>query len=257
MNILRYILGLAVLVVVAAVGELVSNEIRARLDRIPLAVLAAAARRLPKEQRAELYGQAWLPELRYILQGDESMPITRLVHGMRYALRLWFSAPKISCEINGDAARKPISRLLSMIFRPSFRTAMLLNYLPVGAVIISNTVAHGSWVATLMVASSGTANLASYTFVGRWLVRRGRRITFTWRERRGAAPLRAAIAPTALVLTWWAAVAPLLNQHGSLAHLLTILTPGVFAIFLSLNIFGFAVNIETRQGDIASTASTA
>ena len=51
MNILRYICGLVVLVLVAAVGELVSDEIRARLDRIPLALLAAAARRLPAELR--------------------------------------------------------------------------------------------------------------------------------------------------------------------------------------------------------------
>jgi hypothetical protein len=258
MNILRYVYGLGVLVLVAAVGELVSDEIRARLDRIPLALLAAAARRLPREQRAKMYGQVWFPELHYLLQGDEAMPITRLVHGMRYALRIWLSAPKISCELNGDAARQPISRLLSTIFRPSFRTALLLGYPPLGAIVISNTVTHGSWVNALMAASFVATSFAIHIF-GRWLWAR-EQMAITWCQRRGAAPLLAAMVPTALVLTCAAAVVPF-SQHGLMARLLSILIPSLLAIFLFSMVFGFRLHVEPRQGavqgDVESTASTA
>lgn len=93
-------LSLVAAMLVAALGELVSDEIRARLDRVPFALLAAAARRLPADQRADLYEQAWLPELHYVLRGDEAKPITRLVHGSRYAMGLWFAASAIGRELD-------------------------------------------------------------------------------------------------------------------------------------------------------------
>jgi hypothetical protein len=78
---------------------MVSDEIRARLDRIPRALLAMAARRLSPDLRNDLYIGAWLPELQHILQGDEAIPITRLMHGTRFAVRLWLSAPRIEGEL--------------------------------------------------------------------------------------------------------------------------------------------------------------
>jgi hypothetical protein len=90
-----WFLSLVGAVLVAALGELVSDEIRARLDLVPFALLAAAARRLPADQRADMYDQAWLPELHHILRGHEAVPITRLVHGSHYAIGLWFAAPAI------------------------------------------------------------------------------------------------------------------------------------------------------------------
>ena len=77
MSTVEYVLGLVFAVLLAAIGELVSDEIRARLDRIPLALLTMAARRLPRDQQKALYVEAWLPELHYVLQGDEAAPITR------------------------------------------------------------------------------------------------------------------------------------------------------------------------------------
>ena len=74
MSVVVYVLGLVVAVLLGAVGELVSDEIRARLDRIPLGILTMASKRLPPEQRKTIYAEAWLPELRYILQGDEATP---------------------------------------------------------------------------------------------------------------------------------------------------------------------------------------
>jgi len=99
-------LSLALAVLVAALGELMSDEIRARLDRIPFALLAAAARRLPADQRADLHQQAWLPELHHILRGDQAMPITRLIHGTRYAVGLWLAAPRIGRELNPSPERR-------------------------------------------------------------------------------------------------------------------------------------------------------
>lgn len=103
MSVVKYVLGLVVAVLLAAIGELVSDEIRARLDRVPLALLAMAARRLPPKQYKALYVEAWLPELRHVLQGDQATPITRLIHGIRFAASLWLSAPKIGRELADDA----------------------------------------------------------------------------------------------------------------------------------------------------------
>jgi hypothetical protein len=102
MSIVEDVLGLMVAVLLAAVGELVSDEIRARLDRIPLGILTMASKRLPPEQRKTVYAEAWLPELRHILQGDEATPITRLIHGIGFAGSLWLSAPKVGRELAAD-----------------------------------------------------------------------------------------------------------------------------------------------------------
>jgi Restriction endonuclease len=100
-------LSIALAVMVAALGEMVSDEIRARLDRLPLALLAAAARRLPVSQRADVYEQAWLPELHYVLRGDQAMPITRLVHGLRFAFSLWLTAPRIGMNLEDTLSAEP------------------------------------------------------------------------------------------------------------------------------------------------------
>jgi hypothetical protein len=79
-----------------AVGDMVSEEIRDRLDHLPHAVLHLAARRLAPEQRVSVYEEEWLPELTYILKGDDSRPITRLYHGTRFSLGILASAGRIS-----------------------------------------------------------------------------------------------------------------------------------------------------------------
>jgi hypothetical protein len=37
----------------------------------------------------------WLPELTYILKGDEARPVTRLAHGTRYALGILIAVPHV------------------------------------------------------------------------------------------------------------------------------------------------------------------
>jgi len=103
-SVVESVLGLVVAVLLAAVGELVSDEIRARLDRIPQGLLRMASKRLPPEQHRTIYAEAWLPELHHILQGDEATPITRLIHGIRFAASLWLSAPKVGRELSADRA---------------------------------------------------------------------------------------------------------------------------------------------------------
>jgi hypothetical protein len=80
----------------AALGDLVSEEIRGWLDKLPQAVLRLAAGRLDPAFRESIYQDEWLPELVYALRGDESRPITRLIRGTTFALGLLFAARRIA-----------------------------------------------------------------------------------------------------------------------------------------------------------------
>ena len=82
----------------AALGDLVSEEIRGWLDLAPRAILRLAAARLDPELQESIYQEEWLPELIYVLRGAESRPITRLVRGATFALGLLLAAPKIACS---------------------------------------------------------------------------------------------------------------------------------------------------------------
>jgi hypothetical protein len=130
-SVAEYVLGLVVAVLLAAIGELVSDEIRARLDRVPLALLAMAARRLPPGQYKALYVEAWLPELRHVLQGDQATPITRLIHGIRFAASLWVSAPKIGRELADDVpyAEHFVRRTVRGELARSKSEVVIANYL--------------------------------------------------------------------------------------------------------------------------------
>jgi hypothetical protein len=116
------LLSFALAVLVAALGELVSDEIRARLDSVPFALLTAAARRLPPNQRSDMHEQAWLPELHHILRGDHAVPITRLIHGIRFAIGLWLAAPRISRELGGTSARQEQDAVTSLDSRLNLLT---------------------------------------------------------------------------------------------------------------------------------------
>jgi hypothetical protein len=257
MRILIYFLGLVVAVLIAAVGELVSDEIRARLDRIPLALLAAAARRLPPEQRAELYEQAWLPELQYVLRGDEAMPITRVIHGIRYAFRLWVSASKISRELT---ARQSTPRLV----RPSLGVVLIAGPLPTVALVASFAVKSGSWgsgIGAAAIAAEGYllawgARLLLLRYLGYWPN------ATRWCPCRWASLSRAAILPSALAATCAAAVLPLLDQKSLWAlAVCQIYIMGTAAYFYFLRM-GYAYRLiymikSLLRGDAPDTASTA
>ncbi len=86
-----------------ALGDMVSEEVRDRLDYLPHTILRLAARRLDPAQRVTVYEDEWLPELAYILKGDEARPITRLVHGTRYAVGICFGARRVAGSLHREA----------------------------------------------------------------------------------------------------------------------------------------------------------
>ena len=77
-----------------ALGDLLSEEIRARLEKVPHAILRLAALRVAVSLRRELHGE-WSAELTEILRGRESLPVTRLWVGLRFALGLLRSSPEV------------------------------------------------------------------------------------------------------------------------------------------------------------------
>ncbi len=93
-------IGLVVLgflggLVAAAIGDMVSAEVRARLDQLPYTVLHLAIRRLPAELRADI-GKDWQAELDHILHRAKLYPVTRLIKGVYFAAGLLRTAPGIA-----------------------------------------------------------------------------------------------------------------------------------------------------------------
>ena len=78
-------------------GDVVSEELRARLDQVPERLIAHAGRRLEPEIRAEVTAE-WSAELRAILhrRGALPLPITRLAIGIHFAVGLLVAGRKIS-----------------------------------------------------------------------------------------------------------------------------------------------------------------
>jgi hypothetical protein len=83
-------------IVMAALGDMVSEEVRDRLDHLPHAILRLAAHQLDRAERAVMFDDEWLPELTYILKGDEARPVTRLVQGTSYAIGIFVAARRIA-----------------------------------------------------------------------------------------------------------------------------------------------------------------
>ncbi len=91
--------AVAALTGTAVLGELISQEIRGRLDQVPHGLIRLAARRLQPELREDL-AEEWTAELGVILRGAQSLPVTRLYRGTRYALGLLRAAPSIGRDLS-------------------------------------------------------------------------------------------------------------------------------------------------------------
>jgi hypothetical protein len=100
---LAVVLGIAGGLAMTALGDMVSEEVRDRLDHLPQAVLRLAGRRVDPAKRKATYNDEWLPELTYILKGEESRPVTRLFVGTRYALGILISARRIARHLSRPA----------------------------------------------------------------------------------------------------------------------------------------------------------
>ncbi|MEZ0110097.1 hypothetical protein ABH920_004111 [Catenulispora sp. EB89] len=81
-----------------ALGELTSKEVRGRLDKIPVAILRLAGRRLGTAVRDDLLDE-WSAELHEIMQGPDALPVTRVLVGTRFALGLLTAGPRIEKEL--------------------------------------------------------------------------------------------------------------------------------------------------------------
>ncbi len=92
---------------ITVIGDMVSEEVRDRLDHIPHAILKLAAGRLHPGQRSSVYHDEWLPELHYILRGAEARPITRLITGTHYALGILITTHRIAPHLHRSAADDP------------------------------------------------------------------------------------------------------------------------------------------------------
>ena len=93
-------LTLAVLFLMAALADLVSEEIRGWLDLAPRAILRLAATQLDAHQRENIYQDEWLPELTYALRGAEARPITRLITGIKYSIGILIAARRIARRLS-------------------------------------------------------------------------------------------------------------------------------------------------------------
>jgi lipopolysaccharide/colanic/teichoic acid biosynthesis glycosyltransferase len=93
-----FLMGFIGILATAVIGDLFSEEIRTRLERLPATVIRFAGRRLPADIQDE-WTDEWLAELAFILRGTESLPITRLVRGARFAVGHLRSAPAIGRDL--------------------------------------------------------------------------------------------------------------------------------------------------------------
>jgi hypothetical protein len=101
------VLGFIGGLVMTVLGDMVSEEVRDRLDHVPHAILKLAARRLDVGQRNTVYQDEWLPELTYILKGAETRPITRLITGTRYAFGILVNTRRIARHLHRPEAGEP------------------------------------------------------------------------------------------------------------------------------------------------------
>jgi hypothetical protein len=82
-------------VVMATITDLLSEEMRARLDRLPQALVWVAVRRLPAHAREDMRRE-WVGELHEYLHGHHAVPVTRLVKGSWFALSLIWGSKKVA-----------------------------------------------------------------------------------------------------------------------------------------------------------------
>jgi hypothetical protein len=89
--------GFVIAVITKTATDASAEEVRTRLGRLPQAMLAIAARALPKEERDDLLAE-WGAELGFILRHTGGLPLTRLCRGLRFALGLVLAAPALGRE---------------------------------------------------------------------------------------------------------------------------------------------------------------
>lgn len=87
--------AVAIVVAKAFIGDMVQEEARTRLHRIPFALIRMAITQVPRELRDDLAAE-WTAELAFVLSGTEGLPVTGLVRGIRYSVGLLLAALAIT-----------------------------------------------------------------------------------------------------------------------------------------------------------------
>jgi len=98
----------------AALGQLIGDEVRGWLELVPRAILRLAAVRLPVVQRPAIYNEEWFPELLSILREAEGRPITRLITGTWFAASMIRAAGRVGRELNGVRGGEPKTRIVEL-----------------------------------------------------------------------------------------------------------------------------------------------
>lgn len=101
------VLGVLGTLGMTVISDMVSEEVRDRLDQLPHAILRLAARRLDPEQRASAYEEVWLPDLAYYLKGEEARPVTRLLAGTWFAIGILAKGRRIERHLSPAAQDQP------------------------------------------------------------------------------------------------------------------------------------------------------
>ena len=88
-----------------ATGEMLKEEMQTRLCRIPNALIWVAVLLLPEHSRRD-QADEWFSELAFIVNATEGLPVTRLLHGMRFAGSLLWTARDMARALEAAQAAK-------------------------------------------------------------------------------------------------------------------------------------------------------
>ena len=107
------VLGFVAAVVLGIFRDLVSAEIKGRLELLPHFILRLAAAQLNEAQFESIYKAEWLPELDYILQKAANLPVTRCIIGTKYSFGLLISARRIARQLNRELGASHAEQLFA------------------------------------------------------------------------------------------------------------------------------------------------
>lgn len=172
--------------------DMLEEEARTRLGRLPYVLIRLARARVSQELRYALAAE-WEAELAFLLTGTEGLPVTRLARGIRYSAGLLWSARAISDGLTlGTSGRERRIRAIRIlvgcltalwgaggvatgiallaggrtpILVPVGITCMALNYVVSGATIASARLSksYGLLLGLLLACAS---NIAFYAYQG-------------------------------------------------------------------------------------------
>lgn len=152
-------------ILLALLSDLISEEVRSRLDSLPRTLVRLIARFLPPTLR-ERYEGDWIGVLDEHLHGNESRPITRLLKGTHFAFGLWRAAWNVRREYTpekspgADHHRWVTAMSLCALFLSGVATLhtwrselVSAEVMPVylTSVIVAMTLGASLWAAVLLV----------------------------------------------------------------------------------------------------------